>query len=91
MEECSTFSTSQPTLLLPQFSILAILIGVMKDLRFVLIFLFLITKDVEHFLMSFSGIEIPQLRILGLALYPSLKVGLFGCLGVYLFEYFVYF
>jgi hypothetical protein len=35
-------------------------------------------KDVEHFFRSFSAI--PQLRILCLALYPILKIELFGFL-----------
>jgi len=41
--------------------------------------------------MYFSVIEIPQLRIPGLGLQPSFKVGLFGCVGVYLLNYFFIF
>jgi len=41
--------------------------------------------------MCFLAIEIPQLRIIDLAIYPSLKIGLPGCWGVYLSESFLYF
>jgi hypothetical protein len=48
--------------LLPEVSILAILIGVRWNLRVVLICISLITKDFEHFLGAFQPCEILQLN-----------------------------
>jgi hypothetical protein len=66
-------------LLSPEFLILAILTGVRGDLRVVLICISLMTKDVKHSLGASWPFDIPQLRILCLALYPFL-IGLFGSL-----------
>jgi hypothetical protein len=44
-------------LLSPEFLILAILTGVRWNLRVVLIYIFLMIKDVEHFFRSYSAIQ----------------------------------
>jgi hypothetical protein len=49
-------------LLSPEFFILAILIGVRRNLRVVLICIFLITKDVEHFFRCFLAIQYPSIE-----------------------------
>ena len=58
-------------LLSSEFLILAILTGV----RWNLICISLMTKDIEHFLGASQLFGIPQLRILCLALYPIFKLG----------------
>jgi hypothetical protein len=66
MEECSSFSTALPA---SEFLILAILTGVRWNLRVVLMYIFLMTKDAEHFSSGASQpFGIPQLRILCLTL-----------------------
>ena len=55
MEEFSSFSISSPGF--AEFLSFAIMTGVRWNLRVVLIYIFLIIKDVEHFLMCFSAIE----------------------------------
>jgi hypothetical protein len=57
-------------LLSPEFLILAILSGVRWNLRVVLTCISLMIKDAVHFFRCFSGIGIPQVRILCLALSP---------------------
>jgi hypothetical protein len=57
-------------LLSTKFLILTILTGVRWNLRVVLIYILLMTKDVEHFLGNSQIFSIPQLRILCLALSP---------------------
>jgi hypothetical protein len=52
------------------FLILALLNGLRWNLRVVLIFISLMTKGVEHFLSASWPLNIPQLRIHCLALYP---------------------
>jgi hypothetical protein len=52
------------------FLILAILTGVSCNRRVVLIWISLMTKDVEHFLGDSQPFSIPQLKIFCLALYP---------------------
>jgi hypothetical protein len=77
-------------LLSPKFLILAILTGVRWNLRVVLICIFLMIKDIEHFFSSASQpFGIPQLRILCLALCPIFN-GVIGIFGVQLLELFVY-
>jgi hypothetical protein len=57
-------------LLSPEFFILAVLTGVRWNLRFVLIGISLMIKDVEHFSGASQPFGISQLRILRLALEP---------------------
>jgi hypothetical protein len=45
----------------------------MKSQRVILIFIFLMAKDIEHFPKCFS-LEIPLLGVLCLDLYPILKL-----------------
>jgi hypothetical protein len=60
-------------LLSPEILILAILTGVMWNLRVVLICISLMTKDVEHIFRCFSAIQHSLVEIFLLALYPILK------------------
>jgi hypothetical protein len=61
-------------LLSPEFFILVILTGVRWHLKFILICISLMSKYVEHFFLDVSQpFNIPQLRILCLALYPILN------------------
>jgi hypothetical protein len=66
-------------LLSPEFLILAILTGVRWNLRVVLIRISLMTKILNISLGTSWPLDIPQLRILCLALYPNL-IGLFDSL-----------
>ena len=76
---CSSFSTSLIACAAIEFFILAILTGIRWNLRVVLICNFLITKDVKHFLSASRPFDIPQLRILCLALYPIFKFCYLAC------------
>jgi hypothetical protein len=76
-------------LLSSQFLILAILTGVRWKFRVVLICIFLMIKDVEHFLGASHPFVILQLRILCLAMY-SIFNGVICFSGVQLLEFFVY-
>jgi len=60
-------------LLSPEFLILAILTGVRWNLSFVLIFISLMIKNVEHLCRCFSAIRYCSVEILCLALYPIFK------------------
>jgi hypothetical protein len=88
MEECSPSTHPHQHVLLLEFLILAILLGVRWNLRVILICIFLMTKDVEHFFNSFFG----HLRFLCwefcLALYPIFKLGYLFCL--YLISWVLY-
>jgi hypothetical protein len=57
MEECSFFSTSLPTFSVTWVLILAILTDVKCNPWVVLNYIYLMTKDVEHFFKSFSIIQ----------------------------------
>ena len=52
-----------------EFFILAILTGVRWNLKFILIYISLMSKDVEHFCKCFRAITIPQSRIICLAVF----------------------
>jgi hypothetical protein len=69
------FPHSSQHLLSTEFLILAILPGVLWNLRVVLICISLMIKDVEHFSGAFLPFCIPQVRILCLALSPIFKWG----------------
>jgi hypothetical protein len=60
-------------LLLPEFLILAILTGVMGNLRVILICISLMTRMLNISLGVSQPFEFPQLRILCLALFPIFK------------------
>jgi hypothetical protein len=66
-------------LLSPEFLILAILTGVRWNLRVVLICIFLMNKDVEHFLGASQAFNIPQLKIFCSSI-PHFLIGLFDSL-----------
>ena len=57
-----------------EFLILAILTSVSWNLRVILFFMSLMTKDLEHLSASWS-LKIPLLRIFCLDLYPIFKLG----------------
>jgi hypothetical protein len=59
------------------------------DLRVVLICISLMIKDVEHFLGASQPFDIPQLRILSLALYPIFNRVIWFS-GVQLLEFFIH-
>ena len=73
-------------LLLPEFFILTILIGVMWNLRVVLIYISLITKDFEHFFTCFS--TIPDSSVLN-SLFSSRPPFLIVCFLFFGFWFFV--
>ena len=77
-------------MLSPEFLILAILTAVRWNLRVVLIWVFLMTKDVEHFFqVLLTPFDIPQLRILCLALCPIFNRVIWFS-GIQLLEFFMY-
>jgi hypothetical protein len=62
------FSHPQQNLLLPEFLILAILIGMRLNLRVIFIYISLITKGVDHFCRCFSAKRDPSVgEALGIA------------------------
>jgi hypothetical protein len=77
-------------LLSPEFFMLATLTGVRWNLRVVLIWISLMTKDLEHFFRSSRPLGIPQLRNLCLALYPIFFNRVIWFSGVQLLKFFVY-
>jgi hypothetical protein len=73
----------------PEFLNIATLTGVRWNLRVILIRISLMIKDVEHFLGASQPFDIPQLKILCLALYPIFnRVVSFS--GVQLLEFFIH-
>jgi hypothetical protein len=62
--------------------ILAILIGVRRNLRVVLICISLITKDFEHFFRCFSAIRDSSVVNSGFSPIPHFLIGLFGFLDI---------
>jgi len=67
-------------LLSPEFLILAILNGVRWNLRVILIYMFLMTKDVEHFFRCFSAIQVSSVEKSLFSSVPHFLIGLFGSL-----------
>jgi hypothetical protein len=67
-------------LLSPEFLILAILTGVRWNLRVVLICIYLIIKDVEHFLRCFSAIRYSSVENSLFSSVPNFLIGLFDSL-----------
>jgi hypothetical protein len=76
-------------LLSPEFLILAILTGVQWNLRVVLIFISLKTKDVEHFCRCFLAIRVSSVENSVLLCFPFFH-GVICFFGVQLLEFFVY-
>jgi hypothetical protein len=68
--------------LLSEFFILAILIGVRWNLRVVLICISLITKDFEHFFKCFSAIRDSSVVNSLFSSIPHFLIGLFGFLEI---------
>ena len=77
-------------LLSPEFLILAILTGVMWNLRVVLICISLMTKDVEHFFRCFSAIQVSSVGNFLFISGPHLLIRVIWFSGVYLLEFFMY-
>ena len=69
-------------MLLSEFFILAILIGVRWNLRVVLICISLITKDFEHFFKCFSAIRDSSVVNSLFSSIPHFLIGLFGFLEI---------
>jgi hypothetical protein len=67
-------------LLSPEFFVLAILIGVRWNLRVVLICIYLMIKDVEHFFRCFSAIPYSSIENSLFRSVPHFKIGLFDFL-----------
>jgi hypothetical protein len=67
-------------LLSPEFLILAIPTGVRWNLRVVLICIFLMIKDVEHFFRFFSAIQYSSVENCLFSSVPHFLIGLFGFL-----------
>ena len=61
--------------------VFAIIIGMRGNLWVVLIFIALMTKNVEHFFRCLQAIQYFSVENSCLALYPHFKIGLFGCLN----------
>ena len=66
----------------PEFLILAILIGGRWNLSVALIYIFLITKDFEHFFWSFSAFHSCSIMNSLFRYLPHFLIGLFGFLAV---------
>jgi hypothetical protein len=62
----------------PEFFILAILIGVRWNLRVILIFISLITKNFEHYFKCFSAIQDSSAVNSLFSSTPHFLIGLFG-------------
>ena len=78
-------------LLSPEFLILAILTGVRWNLRVVLICIFLMIKDVEHFFMCFSDIRYSSVEnTLFSSVCSPIFNGVIWFSGVQLLEFFIY-
>jgi hypothetical protein len=85
MEECSSFSTSSPTCVSPKVLIFSILIGVKWNLRVALIFIYLTTKNFEHFFRYFSAIQDTSVVNSWFRSILHFLIGLFVCLFFVLF------
>jgi hypothetical protein len=77
-------------LLSPEFLILAILTGVRRNLRVVLICISLMIKDIEHFFRCFSDIWYSSVKYFLFSTVPNILIRLFVFLEPKLLDFFIY-
>jgi hypothetical protein len=77
-------------LLSPEFLILVILTGVRWNLRVVLICMYLIIKDVEHFFRCFSAIRYSSVENSFFSSVPRFLMELFGFLEFIFLSFYIY-